>query len=67
MEAHIRGDAKMGQAAVLKTSASDEDDLNKAEHLLHGEENYIFADSGDRRAESGVETGDVEAEFNMQK
>lgn len=65
MKAHIGVDAKTGLTHSFTTTAANEHDLNQAEHLLHGEEDFIFADSGYRGAESREELQDVEADWHI--
>lgn len=48
MKAHIGVDAKTGLTHSFETTAANEHDLNQAEQLLHGEEQYVFADAGYR-------------------
>lgn len=51
LKAHIGVDAKTGLTHSFTTTAANEHDLNQAEYLLHGKEEFIFADSGYRGAE----------------
>jgi len=51
MEDHIGVDARTGLTHSLTTSATNEHDLNQAENLLHGDEEFIFVDAGYRGAE----------------
>lgn len=51
MKAHIGVDARTGLTHSFTTTPANEHDLNQAEHLLHGEESYAFADAGYRGAE----------------
>ncbi len=51
MKAHIGVDAKTGLTHSFTTTAANEHDLNQAQHLLHGDEQYVFADAGYRGAE----------------
>ena len=55
MKAHIGVDAKTGLTHSFTTTAANEHDLNQAEHLLHGDEVYLFADAGYR----GIEKRDA--------
>ena len=48
MKAHIDVDARTGITHSFTTTAANEHGLNQAGHLLHGEEDYIFADAGYR-------------------
>lgn len=51
MKAHIGVDARTGLTHSFTTTSANEHDLNQAEHLLHGEEDFVFADAGYRGAE----------------
>jgi len=55
MKAHIGVDASTGLTHSFTTTAANQHDLNQAEHLLHGKEAFIFADSGYRGAENREE------------
>jgi len=46
MKAHIGVDAQSDLVHSMTCTASNEHDLNQAEHLLHGDETYVFADAG---------------------
>jgi IS5 family transposase len=46
MKAHIGVDAQSGLVHSVTCTAANEHDLNQAEYLLHGEEEYVFADAG---------------------
>lgn len=61
MKTHIGVDARTGLTHSFTTSAANEHDLNQAENLLHGDEDFIFADSGYRGAEKREELEDVKA------
>ena len=50
MKAHIGVDAASGLTHSLTSTAANEHDLNQAQHLLHGEETYVYADAGYRGA-----------------
>ena len=63
MKTHIGVDAKTGVTHSFTTTAANEHDLNQAEHLLHGKEGFIFADSGYRGAEQREELSDVKADW----
>jgi len=63
MKAHIGVDAKTGLTHSFTTTAANEHDLNQAEYLLHGDEDFIFADSGYRGAEKREELEDVKADW----
>lgn len=65
LKAHIGVDAKTGLTHSFTTTAANEHDLNQAGHLLHGEEDFIFADSGYRGAESRDELEGVEADWHI--
>jgi IS5 family transposase len=65
MKAHIGVDARTGLTHSFTTTAANEHDLNQAAHLLHGEEEFIFADSGYRGAESREELEGVEADWHI--
>ncbi|MFW1677589.1 IS5 family transposase [Pontibacter sp. JAM-7] len=65
LKSHIGVDAKTGLIHSLTTTAAHEHDLNQAEHLLHGEEKFIFADSGYRGAEKREELEDVKADWHI--
>jgi len=51
MKAHIGVDARTGITHSFTTTAANEHDLNQASELLHGDEQFIFADAGYRGAE----------------
>ena len=65
MKAHIGVDAKTGLTHSLTTTAANEHDLNQAEHLLHGDEDFIFADSGYRGAEKRGALKAVDADWHI--
>ncbi len=65
MKAHIGVDAKTGLTHSFTTTAANEHDLNQAGNLLHGEEAFIFADSGYRGAEKREELDGVEADWHI--
>ena len=65
LKAHIGVDAKTGLTHSLTTTAAHEHDLNQAEHLLHGEEVFIFANSGYRGAEKRAELEGVKADWHV--
>jgi IS5 family transposase len=56
-------DARTGVTHSLTTTAANVHDLNQAEHFLHGEEVFVFADSGYRGAEKRDELKDVKADW----
>lgn len=57
MKAHIGVDARTGITHSFTTTAANEHDLNQAGELLHGDEQFIFADAGYRGAEKTSRTG----------
>ena len=63
MKAHIVIDVKSGLTHTFTTTAANEHDLNQAHHLLHGEEEYVFADSGYRGAQKREELSDTEVDW----
>ena len=63
MKAHIGVDARTGLTHSLTTTSANEHDLNQASQLLHGQEDFIFADAGYRGAEKRPELKDCEAEW----
>jgi len=65
MKAHIGVDARTGLTHSVTTTAANEHDLNQAEHLLHGQEAFIFADSGYRGAEKRETLKDVSADWHI--
>ncbi len=65
LKAHIGVDAKTGLTHSFTTTAANEHDLNQAGNLLHGEEAFIFADSGYRGAEKREELDGVEADWHI--
>ncbi len=44
MKAHIGVDARTGFTHSLATTAANEHDLNQASNLLHGDEQFVFAE-----------------------
>lgn len=65
MKAHIGVDARTGITHSFTTTAANEHDLNQAGNLLHGEEDYIFADAGYRGAEKRKELRRVKADWHI--
>jgi IS5 family transposase len=65
MKAHIGVDAKTGLTHSLITTAAHEHDLKPVDQLLHGEEAFIFADSGYRGAEKRDELASVKADWHV--
>ena len=63
MKAHIGVDAKSGLTHSLKTTAANEHDLNQVGNLLHGKEEFVFADAGYQGAENREELADVKAQW----
>jgi IS5 family transposase len=61
LKAYIGVDARTGITHSFTTTAANEHDLNQAEHLLQGDEAFIFADAGYRGAEKRDELKDVSA------
>lgn len=60
---HIGVDAKSDLTHSLETTAANEHDLNQVGNLLHGKEEFVFADAGYQGAENREELTDVEAEW----
>ncbi|MBW8192049.1 IS5 family transposase [Neiella marina] len=52
MKAHIGVDSMSGLVHSFETTAANVHDVTQAVHLLHGEEKYVYADSGYRGVES---------------
>ena len=65
MQAQIGVDARTGLTHSFTTTAANDHDLNQTEHLLHGEEDFIFAGSGYRGAENREELANVEADWHV--
>ena len=65
MKAHIGVDARTGITHSFTTTAANEHDLNQAGHLLHGKEEFIFADAGYRGAEKRKELQGVKAGWHI--
>ncbi len=63
MKAHIGVDVKTGLTHIFTTTAANVYDLNEAHQLLHGEEKYIFADSGYRGEQQRDELKDISADW----
>ena len=55
LKAHIGVDARTGITHSFTTTAANEHDLNHVGELLHGNEEFIFADAGYRGAEKRAE------------
>ena len=56
-------DAKSGLTYSLETTAANEHDLNQVGNLLHGKEEFVFADAGYQGAENREELADVKAQW----
>tara|TARA_R110001583_G_scaffold185625_1_gene345865 strand:- start:15398 stop:16363 length:966 start_codon:yes stop_codon:yes gene_type:complete len=65
LKAHIDVDARTGLTHTLTTTAANEHDLNQAQHLLHGDEEFVFADAGYRGAEKREELKDVAVDWHI--
>lgn len=65
LKAHMGVDARTGLTHSFTTTAANEHDLNQAGNVLHGEEEFIFADSGYRDAENRKELEDVKAGWHV--
>jgi IS5 family transposase len=63
MKAHVAVYVKSGLAHTFTTTVANEHDLNKAYRLLHGEEVYVFANSGYRGAQKQEELSDTEVDW----
>lgn len=63
MKAHIGIDVNSGLTHSFTTTAANQHDLNEAYQVLHGEEKYVFADSGYRGAEKREELADKELDW----
>lgn len=65
MKAHIGVDAQSGLTHSFTTTSAHEHDLNQAKQVLHGDEAFVFADSGYRGAEKREELKDVELDWHI--
>jgi IS5 family transposase len=65
LKAHIGVDARTGITHSFTTTAANEHDLNQATELLHGDEQFIFADAGYRGAEKREELKSVTADWHI--
>lgn len=65
LKAHIGVDARTGLTHTFTTTAANEHDLNQARHLLHGDEDFVFADAGYRGAEKREELKDVAVDWHI--
>ena len=63
LKAHIGVDARTGLPHSLSTTAANVHDITETEHLLHGEERFISADSGYRGAQKREELKDIKADW----
>lgn len=62
-ESPYRCRARTGITHSFTTTAANEHDLNQAGNLVHGDEDFIFADAGYRGAEKRSELQKVEADW----
>jgi IS5 family transposase len=60
MKAHIGVDAESGLVHTVTTTAANEADVNQVADLLHGKEEYVYADSGYRGAPGRVGRPDLQ-------
>jgi IS5 family transposase len=60
MKAHIAVDADSGLVHTVTTTAANEADVNQVADLLHGKEEYVYADSGYRGAPARVMRDDLQ-------
>jgi IS5 family transposase len=60
MKAHIGVDAESGLVHTVTTTAANEADVNQIADLLHGKEEYVYADSGYRGAPGRVNRDDLQ-------
>ncbi|RDE24364.1 IS5 family transposase [Motiliproteus coralliicola] len=65
MKAHIGVDAGSGLTHSFTTTAANEHDLNQAANLLHGEEEFVFADNGYRGVEKRDELKDEPVDWHI--
>ena len=65
LKAHIGVDARTGITHSFTTTPGHEHDLNQAGQLLHGDEQFIFADAGYRGAEKREELKSVKADWHI--
>ncbi|WP_236037353.1 IS5 family transposase [Marinomonas vulgaris] len=63
LKAHIGVDARTGLTHSLSTTAANVHDITESEHLLHGEERFISADSGYGGAQKREELKDIKADW----
>jgi IS5 family transposase len=55
MKAHIAVDADSGLVHTVTATAANESDVEQIADLLHGKEQYVWADSGYRGAQTRVD------------
>jgi IS5 family transposase len=60
MKAHIGVDADSGLVHTVTTTPANESDVEQVADLLHGKEEYVYADSGYRGAASRVDREDLQ-------
>jgi IS5 family transposase len=60
MKAHIGVDAESGLVHTVTTTAANAADVNQVADLLHGKEEYVYADSGYRGAPARVMREDLQ-------
>ena len=65
LKAHIGVDARTGITHSFTTTPAHEHDLNQAGQLLHGDEQFIFADAGYRGAEKREELKSIKADWHI--
>lgn len=63
MKAHIGIDVNSGLTHSFTTTSANQHDLNEAHQVLHGQEKYVFADSGYRGAEKREKLADKELDW----
>ncbi|WP_290701018.1 IS5 family transposase [Amphritea sp.] len=63
LKAYIGIDVNSGLTHSFTTTSANQHDLNEAHQVLHGEEKYVFADSGYRGAEKREELADKELDW----
>lgn len=65
LKAHIGVDAQTGLTHTFTTTAANEHDLNQAKNLLHGDEDFVFADAGYRGAEKREELKNIAVDWHI--
>ena len=60
MKAHIAVDADSALVHTVTTTAANEADVEQIADLLHGKEQHVWADSGDRGAQARVDREDLQ-------